>query len=165
MAKTPGAKQDHQTGEGADTTEALKERVSPAAQVWLDLITDVIVEEVLKENRAKCEHIQTQVDELGKTQARLEKSQQPGGPLRDDRGQKVVKPKGRLLTVQEAADYLGMSRASLAGRGWRVKNRLPAIKIGQAVRFDIQMLDRWIERHRERFPRLLAGEDGKGRTP
>ena len=74
------------------------------------------------------------------------------GPLRNDQGQKVVKPKGRLLAIQEAADYLGMSRASLAGRGWRIKNRLPAIKIGRAVRFDLQMLDRWIERHRNTFP-------------
>jgi hypothetical protein len=57
-----------------------------------------------------------------------------------------------------------MSRASLAGRGWRIKNRLPAIKIGRAVRFDLQMLDRWIERHHEHVPRLFTGEDEKTRT-
>jgi excisionase family DNA binding protein len=77
----------------------------------------------------------------------------------DDQGQKVLKPKGRLLTIQEAADYLGIARASLAGRGWRVKNRLPAIKVGRAVRFDIKMLDQWIERHRERLPRLSDATD------
>jgi len=156
MAKTPGAEQDHQTGEGADTTEALKERVSPAVQVWLDLITDVIVEKVIKEHRAEWETAQRQFDASGEDRPLPEQGQKPRGPLRDDQGQKVVKPKGRLLTVQEAADYLGMSRASLAGRGWRIKNRLPAIKIGRAVRFDLQMLDRWIERHREHLPRLFA---------
>lgn len=159
MAKTPGAEQDRQIGEGKDTTEALKERVSPAVQVWLDLITDVIVKEVIKEHRAMCEKSQTQFDGPGKVHTPPEQGQKPRGPLRDDQGRKVVKPKGRLLTVQEAADYLGMSRASLAGRGWRIKNRLPAIKIGRAVRFDLQMLDRWIERHREHLPRLFAEGD------
>ena len=61
--------------------------------------------------------------------------------------------------IQEAADYLGTSRTSLAGRGWRIRNRLPAIKIGRAVRFDLQMLDRWIERHREHLSRLFAEGD------
>jgi excisionase family DNA binding protein len=72
-----------------------------------------------------------------------------------------VKPTGRLLTVQGAADYLGMSRVSLASRGWRIKNRLPAIKLGRAVRFDRQMLDRWIEQHREHLPALCTAEDGE----
>lgn len=149
MAKTPGAEQDRQTGEGKDTTAALKERVSPAVQVWLDLITDVIVKEVIKEHRAKWETSQTHFDGPGNVHTLPGQGQEPRGPLRDDQGQKAVQPKGRLLTIQEAADYLGISRASLAGRGWRIKNRLPAIKIGRAVRFDLQMLDRWIERHRE----------------
>ena len=61
--------------------------------------------------------------------------------------------------VIRGADNLGLRRASLAGRGWRIKNRLPAIKIGRAVRFDLQMLDRWIERHREHLPRLFAEGD------
>jgi len=144
---------------GAVEKQPFKEGVSPAVQVWLDLITDVIVEKVIKEHRAEWEKTQKQFDAPGEVQALPEKGQKPSGPLRDDQGQKVVKPKGRLLTVQEAADYLGMSRASLAGRGWRIKNRLPAIKIGRAVRFDLQMLDRWIERHREHLPRLFAEED------
>lgn len=140
---------DHQPERVAEMAATVKERVSPAMQLWLDLIADVIVEEVIKEYRAKCEKSQTQFDGPGELQALPEKGRKPRGPLRDDQGQKVVKPKGQLLTVQEAAGYLGMSRASLAGRGWRINNRLPAIKIGWAVRFDRRMLDRWIERHQE----------------
>ncbi len=150
MDKRPGAVEKQTPGE----------EVSPAVLVWLDLITDVIVEKVIKEHWAKYEKTQTQLDGPGVVQAIPEKGQEPSGPFRDDQGQKIVKPKGRLLTVQEAADYLGMSRASLAGREWRIKNRLPAIKVGRAIRFDLQMLDRWIERHREHLPRLFPeGEE------
>jgi len=57
------------------------------------------------------------------------------------------------------AYYLGMSPTAQAGRGWRIKNRPPANKIGRAVRFDVQMRDRWIERHREHLPRFFAEGD------
>jgi len=159
MAKTPGGEPDHRSGGAADVTEAIKERVSPAVQTWVDLITDVIVEKVIHEHRAKCEEAKERSDAPRAYQALPETQPKRSGPLRNDQAQRVVKPTGRLLTVQEAADYLGMSRASLAGRGWRIKNRLPAIKIGRAVRFDIQMIDRWIERHREHLPRLFAEGD------
>jgi len=159
MAKTAGEGLDHRSGGDADLTGAIKERVSPAVQTWLDLITDVIVEKVIKEQRAKWEEAQKQLDASGEEKRPAGRQPRRSGPFLDDQGQKVVKPKGRLLTVQEAADYLGMSRASLAGRGSRDKNRLPAIKIGRAIRFDLQMLDRWIERHQERLPRLFAEGD------
>lgn len=67
-------------------------------------------------------------------------------------------PRGRLLTVQAAAGGLRAARAALAGRGWWVKNRLPAIKVGRSVRFDREALDRWIERHREQVPRSFGLE-------
>lgn len=159
MNQKPGVAQDPQSGGVADKADALKVRVSPAVQVWLDLITDVIVEQVLKEQRTEQEITQKPIDAPGRVQTLPEKQLKASGPLRNDHGQKVVQPKGRLLTVQEAADYLGMSRASLAGRGWRIRNRLPAVKIGRTIRFDLQMLDRWIERHREHLPRMFAEED------
>jgi hypothetical protein len=47
-----------------------------------------------------------------------------------------------MQVVIGGADYLGMSPTAREGRGWRIKNRLPAIRIGQAARCDVQMLDR-----------------------
>ena len=143
--------------DGTNLAESLKERLSPAVEMWVDLIADVIVDEVLRERRAKTDTLQqdvlTPVGEL--------RHQKRAGVPRDDQGQKVLAPRGRLLTIQEAADYLGISRASLAGRGWRIKNRLPAIKVGRSVRFDKEALERWIERHRERLPRSVGEMEGK----
>jgi hypothetical protein len=66
MAKTAGEGLDHRSGGVADLTGAIKERVSPAVQIWLDLITDVIVEKVIKEQRAKWEEAQKQLDASGR---------------------------------------------------------------------------------------------------
>ena len=46
MDEKPGAIQDPQSGGVADKTDTLKGRVSPAVQVWVRLMTDVIVEKV-----------------------------------------------------------------------------------------------------------------------
>jgi excisionase family DNA binding protein len=148
---------DAEPRDGINLVESIKERLSPAVEMWVDLLADVIVEEVLRERRASGETLQRNVvSPAGKRP--LQKS---GGGLRTDQGQKVLTPRGRLLTIQEAADYLGISRASLAGRGWRIKNRLPAIKVGRSVRFDKESLDRWIDRHRERLPRSVGEMEGK----
>ena len=143
--------------DGTNLAESLKERLSPAVEMWVDLIADVIVDEVLRERRAKTDTLQQDV----LTPAGDLRQQKRAGVPRDDQGQKVLAPRGRLLTIQEAADYLGLSRASLAGRGWRIKHRLPAIKVGRSVRFDKESLDRWIERHRERLPRSVGEMEGK----
>jgi excisionase family DNA binding protein len=79
--------------------------------------------------------------------------QKKAGILRNDPGQKVLTPRGHLLSIQEAANYLELSRASLAGRGWRFKNRITAIKFARSVRFAREALDHWIKRHRKRLPK------------
>jgi excisionase family DNA binding protein len=153
-------KDTHESTQTADGTpedgirlaEAIKERLSPAVENWVKLIADVIAEEVLRERDAKTGSPHPMVDMLAGGPRRHERTVAP----RDDRGAKAVAPRGRLLTIQEAADYLGLARASLAGRGWRIKNRLPAIKVGRSVRFDKDALDRWIDRHRERLPRSFG---------
>jgi excisionase family DNA binding protein len=132
--------------------ESIKERLSPAVEIWVKLIADVIADEVLREHRAKPDSPRPSVVGSASETRRPERGSIP----RDDQGQKVVTPRGRLLTIQEAADYLALSRASLAGRGWRIKNQLPAIKVGRSVRFDKDALDRWIDRHRERLPRSFG---------
>jgi excisionase family DNA binding protein len=49
----------------------------------------------------------------------------------------------RLLTVRQAADYLGTTSASLYTKIWR--REIPFVKLGRSVRFDIRELDRLIE--------------------
>ncbi len=140
---------------GTSLAESVKARISPAVGMWVNLIADVIVEKVLRDQRAKAEAPH------GDTVAPADepRQQKRAGIPRDDQGQKVLAPRGRLLTIQEAAEYLGLSAKSLAGRAWRIKNGLPAIKAGRSVRFDKEALDRWIDRHHERLPRSFGMED------
>jgi excisionase family DNA binding protein len=49
----------------------------------------------------------------------------------------------RLLTVGQAAEYLGTTAASLYSKIWR--REIPFVKLGRSVRFDIRELDRLIE--------------------
>jgi len=121
----------------------------PAHRPFLDALAELIALEAIRRSRSEKEVVKERGD-APRVDARR---------LRDDQGQRVLKPKGRLLTIQEAADYLAISPASLRERGWRIKNRLPAIKRGRSVRFDILMLDRWIERHTEHLPRLFHESD------
>lgn len=53
----------------------------------------------------------------------------------------------RLLTVREAANYLAMTSAALYQLVHRKK--VPVVRLGKALRFDIQALDAWIEGHKE----------------
>jgi len=55
----------------------------------------------------------------------------------------------RLLTVKEAANYLAMTSAALYQLVHRKK--IPVVRFGKALRFDIQALDDWIEAHTEPF--------------
>jgi excisionase family DNA binding protein len=51
----------------------------------------------------------------------------------------------RLLTVVEAAEYLGLS-VDTVYRMARLRE-LPSVKVGRALRFDVKALDRYIEQH------------------
>lgn len=63
----------------------------------------------------------------------------------------------RLLTVQEAARYLAVSASTLYGWVWQ--RRIPFIKVGRAVRFDLDDLEGFIQGNRVQ-PRT-AGFSGK----
>lgn len=52
----------------------------------------------------------------------------------------------RLLTVDEAAEYLGYTPAAI--RHMVAKGQLPAVRNGRTVRFDVVDLDCWIEEHK-----------------
>jgi excisionase family DNA binding protein len=65
--------------------------------------------------------------------------------LAENGGGMAVRP--RLLTVEQAAVYLGRTKDAIqhlvAGR------KLPVVRDGRRVFLDVQDLDRWIENHTE----------------
>ncbi|MBX3234795.1 MAG: helix-turn-helix domain-containing protein [Nitrospiraceae bacterium] len=52
---------------------------------------------------------------------------------------------GRLLTLAEAAKYLGISKLTLYG--WVSARKIRFVKIGRLVKFKQQDLDQWIDQH------------------
>lgn len=49
----------------------------------------------------------------------------------------------RLLTASEAGEYLGLAEWTI--RQWASMGRIPKVKLGKALRFDVEDLDRYIE--------------------
>lgn len=58
----------------------------------------------------------------------------------------------RLLTVNQAAEYLGTTPATLYTKVWRCE--IPFVKLGRSVRFDVRDLDLLIEQSKV-MPREL----------
>ena len=52
----------------------------------------------------------------------------------------------RLLTVQDAAQYLAVSVSTLYGWVWHRK--ISFVKVGRALRFDLRDLEKFIQTHR-----------------
>ena len=51
----------------------------------------------------------------------------------------------RLLTVDETAAYLGISKLTVYD--WISQRKIEYVKIGRLVKFDQRILDRWIDQH------------------
>ncbi len=51
----------------------------------------------------------------------------------------------RLLNIKEASEYLGIPKGSLYKLVWQ--RRIPFVKIGKALRFDKEKIDKWIEKN------------------
>ena len=51
----------------------------------------------------------------------------------------------RLLTLPEAAAYLGLSKLTLYE--WVSMRKIEYVKVGRLVKFDQRQLERWIEKH------------------
>ncbi len=51
----------------------------------------------------------------------------------------------RLLTMDEASEYLGISKLTLYG--WVSARKIRFVKIGRLVKFKQQDLDQWIDGH------------------
>jgi excisionase family DNA binding protein len=52
----------------------------------------------------------------------------------------------RLVTVKDAAKYLAVSVSTLYG--WVYQRRIPFVKVGRALRFEVTELDDFIRRNR-----------------
>ena len=85
--------------------------------------------------------------------------------------EKPTLPSAVCLRLKDAARYLAISPRSLADRGWRRRQGIPASKVGRAVVFDTRDLDAYLNRHRERTLRPIQpiadpapdAESGSGR--
>ena len=51
----------------------------------------------------------------------------------------------RLLTVKEAAQYLGLSEDTMYRKA-RLR-QLPSVKVGRSLRFDLKALEVYVEQH------------------
>jgi excisionase family DNA binding protein len=51
----------------------------------------------------------------------------------------------KLLTIDEASEYLGISKLTLYG--WVSARKVGFIKVGRLVKFKQEHLDRWIDQH------------------
>ncbi len=65
-----------------------------------------------------------------------------------------VKTERRLVTVREAAQYLAVSVSTLYGWVWQ--RRIPFVKVGRSLRFDLADLEEFIE-----VNRTQAGSHGR----
>jgi excisionase family DNA binding protein len=51
----------------------------------------------------------------------------------------------RLSTIQEAADYMGLSPHTLYTMV--SQRRVPFVRVGRLVKFDVELLDKWIKQN------------------
>jgi len=51
----------------------------------------------------------------------------------------------RLISIQEAATYIGLSPHTLYTMV--SQRRIPFVKVGRLVKFDVELLDKWIKQH------------------
>ena len=51
----------------------------------------------------------------------------------------------KLLTMDEASEYLGVSKLTLYG--WVSARKVSYVKVGRLVKFKHEHLEKWIEQH------------------
>ena len=51
----------------------------------------------------------------------------------------------RLITIKEAGEYTGLSPHTLYAMV--SQRRVPFVKVGRLVKFDVELLDKWIKQH------------------
>ena len=62
----------------------------------------------------------------------------------------------RLITEQDAARYLGVSRSYLANSRCQMNPNAPAfVKHGRMIRYDLRDLDAWIDKYRKDYKQIV----------
>lgn len=56
----------------------------------------------------------------------------------------------RLFTPKEVAEYLAVSPKTIYK--WSFQGRVPYLKLGKTLRFDLKEIDEWLKGHRGRQP-------------
>ena len=59
-----------------------------------------------------------------------------------------LRTEGGLITVQDAAKFLAVSKSTLYGWVWQ--KRIPFVKVGSALRFELAELEKFIQSNRFR---------------
>ena len=54
----------------------------------------------------------------------------------------------RLLTPKEIAEYLAVSHKTIYK--WSFQGKVPFLKLGKAIRFDLGEINQWLKEHRGR---------------
>ena len=67
----------------------------------------------------------------------------------------------RLLTVDEASYYLGLTKTTLYT--WTCQKKIPHVKIGRALRFDKAEMDAWVESKKIAVPSAHRPDKAKER--
>ena len=67
-------------------------------------------------------------------------------PVRENDMAVGLRTEDRLLTVAEAANYLSVSTSTLYGWVWQ--RRIPFVKVGRALRFQMLDLQKFVESNR-----------------
>jgi len=49
----------------------------------------------------------------------------------------------RFLNIKEMSDYIGLTQGTLYV--WTSQRRLPYLKVGNRVRFDLQEIEKWLK--------------------
>jgi len=55
----------------------------------------------------------------------------------------MIMVENKLLSITEMAEYLGIRVSTLYS--WVSQKRIPYIKLGRLVRFDLREIDKWLE--------------------
>ena len=59
-----------------------------------------------------------------------------------------LRTEGGLITVQDAAKFLAISKSTLYG--WVYQRRIPFVKVGGALRFELAELQKFVQSNRFR---------------
>jgi len=52
---------------------------------------------------------------------------------------------GRYIGIKELSEYIGITEGTL--RVWVCHKKIPYVKVGRLVKFDLRKIDQWLEKN------------------